>query len=45
MGSSGIPTEPDLPSEESRLFSLKNWNNRYIGENACAIVDGVVCEI
>lgn len=43
LDSSGSPTEPDLPPEESRLFAIENWNNRYVPLNrAFAIIDGAV---
>lgn len=42
----GQITEPDLPDEGSRLFSLVNWSFRYIpmGEGF-AMIDGELCQI
>ena len=46
IGPDGKPTEPDIPTEESKIFVIDDWNNRYtpLGKTF-AIIDGCYYEI
>ena len=46
IGPDGKPTEPDIPTEESKIFVMDDWNNRYtqLGK-AFAIIDGCFYEV
>lgn len=44
VDASGNPTEPDLATDESKIFMLDDWDNRFtpIGR-FFAVIDGAIC--